>query len=424
MHYLTISFTHKNTTLEIREQLAYNNDTALLDSLQRITAHEHINEVFLVSTCNRMEVVCSCKYVEAATIHVLATIAAYSGLSLQELERRADIFDDHGAIHHLFSVASSLDSMVVGETQIAGQLKDAFRLASQHGYCGPKLARAVHYAFKCAAEVRNVTDISSGATSVASVAVAKAAKIAGTLADKKALVIGVGDMSVICAKTLQRHGASITIMNRTRAKAEKLALTCNAAVRTYEELPHAVNEYELLFTSTGALDPIITDAMIQDTSFERYWFDMAVPRDIELHKRHEDVQLFVVDDLKTIVDENMSLKENEARQAFAIVGRHTKAFFEWLKTLAIEPLIKELYARAFDAAKIESTRAISKRFVPKSYEENLQKTCEQSLKRFLHDLTQQMRVSSKASESDTMIEALKQILDVQDEDYIIHKERK
>ncbi len=423
MHYLTISFTHKNTTLDIRERLSYSEDAHILACLGKITSHSQINETFLVSTCNRMEVVCSCKSVIDATEHILTTISERSGIGIEELEGRADIFDDQGAIHHLFSVASSLDSMVVGETQIAGQLKDAFRFASAHGYCGPKLARAVHYAFKCAAEVRNVTDISSGGTSVASVAVAKAAEVLGSLEGKRALIIGAGDMSVISAKTLQRHNANVTIMNRTRSKAEEIALTCNAAVRAFEELPHALLEYDLIFTATGSLQPIITDAMVGVTSHERYWFDMAVPRDIEIRSRG-DVHLYVVDDLKTIVDENMSLREDEARAAFAIVGRHTIAFFEWLKTLSIEPLIKELYARGTDAAQKEAQRVVSKHFVPEAYEENVRKACEQSIKRFLHDMVTQMRLSVRDSKSENMIETLKQMLEIPDEDFIIHKERK
>ncbi|MBN2894959.1 MAG: glutamyl-tRNA reductase [Campylobacterales bacterium] len=422
MHYLTVSYTHKNTTLEIRERLAYSNDHEIIASLAALTAFASINEAFLVSTCNRMEIVCSCSDVERASDEIVSMLSKHSRLDKEELERRADIFDDEGAIHHLFSVASSLDSMVVGETQIAGQLKDAFRFATMHGYAGPKLARAVHYAFKCAAEVRNVTDISSGATSVASVAVAKAAQLLGSLKGRSALVIGAGDMSVISAKTLQRHGAQITIMNRTRAKAEALALTCNAKVRSYSELFHAINDYELLFTSTGSLEPIITNAMVQTVSFERYWFDMAVPRDIAVGK-HEGLHLFVVDDLKTIVDENLSLREDEAREAFLIVGRHTVAFFEWLKTQSIEPLIKELYARAHDAAAAEAQRAVSAHYFPKNMQANVEKACEQSIKRFLHEMVVQMRRCVRDASSDTMIEALRQMLEVKDEDFITHKER-
>jgi len=423
MHYLTISFTHKNSTLEIREKLAFIDDNALSNYLEKVHAHEIVNEAFLVSTCNRIEIVLSCRDVDIATKHSLKILSEHSGITLEELERRADIFDDQGAIHHLFSVASSLDSMVVGETQIAGQLKDAYRFAIDKGFCHQKLERAVHYAFKCAAEVRNVTDISSGATSVASVAVAKAHEVVGSLSGKRALVIGAGDMSVISAKTLQRHDAEITIMNRTRLKAEEIALTCKARVRNYDELFHAINEYDLIFTSTGSLEPIITDAMVSDCSFDRYWFDMAVPRDINVKKR-SDLQIFVVDDLKTIVDENMSLREDEARAAFSIVGRHTMNFFEGLKSLSIEPLIKELYMRGVDAAKAETERVINKCYIPQEYKENLQKACEQSIKRLLHDLSSQMRQSVQESKSDSIISSLKKILNESDEDNIIHKERK
>ncbi|MEA1920119.1 MAG: glutamyl-tRNA reductase [Campylobacterota bacterium] len=421
MHYLTISFTHKNSTLEIREKLAFNGDDELKQCLENIQANAMINESFIVSTCNRMEIVSSCKDVDTATRHILAMLSKHSGITFDEIERRADVFDDQGAIHHLFSVASSLDSMVVGETQIAGQLKDAYRFAMDHGFCHQKLERAVHYAFKCAAEVRNVTDISSGATSIASVAVAKADEVVGSLVGKRALIIGAGEMSVISAKTLQRHDAEITIMNRTRAKAEEIALTCKARVRNYDEIFHAINEYDLIFTSTGSLDPIITESMVADCSFERYWFDMAVPRDINVRDR-EDLHIFVVDDLKSIVDDNMSLREDEARAAFSIVGRHTMGFFDWLKCLSIEPLIKELYLRGYDAAKTETQRVINKHYLPKAYEENIQKACEQTVKRLLHDLSSQMRIS--VQESDGMITSLKKMLDESDEDNIIHKEPK
>ncbi len=413
MHYLTISFTHKNSTLEIREKLSFNGDDELIKCLKDIQSHEMINESFLVSTCNRIEIVLSCKDIIDATKHSINALAKHSAISYSELEKRADVFDDQGAIHHLFSVASSLDSMVVGETQIAGQLKDAYRFALDNGFCSQKLERAVHYAFKCAAEVRNVTDISSGATSVASVAVAKAHEVIGSLSGKKALVIGAGDMSVISAKTLQRHDAEITIMNRTRAKAEEIALTCKARVRNYDEIFHAINEYDLIFTSTGSLEPIITEAMVSDCSFERYWFDMAVPRDIDVKKR-SDLHIYVVDDLKTIVDENLSLREDEARAAFSIVGRHTMNFFDALKSLSIEPLIKELYIRAFEAAKAETARVIDKKFIPKEYEKNLQKACEQSIKRLLHDMSKQMRLSVNESKSDAAVESLKNIIHKED----------
>lgn len=405
MHYLNISFSHKNSTLEIREKLTYKDDLALKACLAKLNSGESINESVLISTCNRMEVLCSCSDIAMATQHIFEMLAARSGISIEELEGRADIYDDSSAIHHLFSVASSLDSMVVGETQIAGQLKDAFRFSYDNGFCGQKLARAMHNAFKCAAKVRNATDISSKPVSIASVAVAKLKSVLESVEGKKALVIGVGEMSEITAKHLSSNGADVYIMNRTKYKAQKLADECGVKVLDYSELPNAVNEFEILFSATSASEPIITDEIIKQCDFDRYWFDMAVPRDINYHKG-ERINLYVIDDLKNIVDENMSLREDGARKAHGIIGRSTVEFFEWLDTLNIEPMIKEIYEKAFEAAKAESDRVIKKGYIPKEYEAQIRKMSEQVMKRFLHQMSSKMRSVSEESKSDMVTSAL------------------
>ncbi|OHE07757.1 MAG: glutamyl-tRNA reductase, partial [Sulfurimonas sp. RIFCSPLOWO2_12_FULL_34_6] len=351
------------------------------------------------------EVLCSCSDIASATQYIFEILAARSGISIDELEGRADIFDDSSAIHHLFSVASSLDSMVIGETQIAGQLKDAFRFSYDNGFCSQKLARAMHHAFKCAAKVRNATDISSKPVSIASVAVAKLKSVLDSVHGKKALVIGVGEMSEITAKHLISNGADVYIMNRTKEKAFALAQECGCKVLDMDELPNAVNEFEILFTATSASEPIITDAIIKPCDFERYWFDMAVPRDINYHKG-ERISLYVVDDLKNIVDENMSLREDGARKAHGIIGRSTVEFFEWLDTLNIEPMIKEIYQKAFEAARVESQRVIKNWYIPKEYEAQVHKMSEQVMKRFLHQMSSKMRSVSEESKSDMVTSAL------------------
>jgi glutamyl-tRNA reductase len=405
MHYLNISFSHKNSTLDVREKLSYKDDAALKACLAKLNSGEAINESVLISTCNRMEVLCSCSDIAAATQHIFEMLAARSAISIDELEGRADIYDDSSAIHHLFSVASSLDSMVIGETQIAGQLKDAFRFSYDNGFCGQKLARAMHHAFKCAAKVRNATDISSKPVSIASVAVSKLKSVLDSVNGKKALVIGVGEMSEITAKHLSSNGADVYIMNRTKFKAQKLADECGVKVLDFDELPNAINEFEILFTATSAPEPIITDDIIKPCDFERYWFDMAVPRDINYHKG-DRINLYVVDDLKSIVDQNISLREDGARKAHGIIGRSTVEFFEWLDTLNIEPMIKEIYQKAFEAAKRESDRVIKKGFIPKEYEAEIRKMSEQVMKRFLHEMTSKMRSVSEESKSDMVTSAL------------------
>ena len=406
MHYLLVSFSHKNSTIAQREKLAFNDDLAKKMMLEKINAHPNIDESMILSTCNRMEIYCSCSHVEEASEHLLGLLSSYSKTPVDELKSRADILDNYGAIHHFFSVASSLDSMVVGETQIAGQLKDAFKLSNENGYCSLKLSRALQSAQKCAAEIRNATDISSRPVSIASVAVGKARECVGGFEGKKVLVIGSGEMSVITCKHLSSQGADVTIMNRTFSKAEAIAVECGAKVRSFEEIRYAINVYPILFTSTGSLSAIITDEMIESCSYDRYWFDMAVPRDIECHTKEWGIHLFVIDDLKDIVSANIAMREDEARASFVLISRHTAAFFEWLKALSIEPLIKNIYMRAYESAQAETVRVIENNFLPREYEEVLHKATTQALKRFLHPITEQMRSHSDPMRTDALLEAL------------------
>ena len=409
MHYLTISFTHKNSTIEIREKLSFSEDDQLKECLSKLNSSNFIHESILISTCNRMEVFISCSSVMGATEHIFKLLSERSGIHIEELEGRADIFNDQGAIHHLFSVTSSLDSLVVGETQIAGQLKDAFRFSYDNGYCGQKLSRAMHYAFRCAAEIRNLTNISSKPVSIASVAVAKLRDILNDLEGKKALVIGVGEMSEITAKHLISNGVHVDIINRTREHAEQLAITCGAKVKDFGDLPRLINEYEILFTATSSKEPIITDDIIESQLFQRYWFDMALPRDISF-SHGENINLYVIDDLKSIVSENMTLREDEAKRSYAIIGRQTMQFYEWLRTLSVEPLIKDIYEHAQYAAQKETERVLSRGYLPKEYEKEILKMNQQVLKRFLHDITHKIRQISGESNADTMIESLKFLL--------------
>jgi len=409
MHYLNISFTHKNATLEVREKLSYQDDESKRGCLRVLLESDAIAEAILISTCNRMEVLCNCSDIPKATEHIFSMLASRSGLSLEELHEHADVFDDSSAIHHLFSVAASLDSMVIGETQIVGQLKDAFRFAYDNHFCGKKLARAMKSAFKCAAKVRNATDISSKPVSMASVAVNKLKSLVENLEGRKALIIGVGEMSEITAKHLVSAGADVYIMNRTHHKAEELAKECNANVVAFSELKSALNSFEILYTATSSYEPIITDEIIEECDFERYWFDLALPRDISC-RENEHIHLYVIDDLKIIVDENLNARENAARAAHAIIGRGIVEFFEWLNTQDVEPLIKEIYAKASKAAEEETQRVIKSGYIPKEYEKEAQKMCEQVLKRFLHEFTSNMRSASEDAHTELLSGAMAAIM--------------
>ncbi len=413
MHYLVVSFTHKNSTIEIREKLAYSTDEEKERCLKALNGCEAIDEAMILSTCNRIEVMCSSTNTAAASDLIFTLLSKNSSLAFDELRRRADIFEDEGAIHHIFSVASSLDSLVVGETQIAGQLKDAHRFSYTKNYCASKLSHVLNFAFKCAAEIRNASDISSRPVSIASVAVSKAKRLVPTLKGKKALVIGSGEMSLISAKNLSNAGANVTIINRTRSKAEEIAEVCSADVMVddYENLDALINLNEFIFTATSAPNAIINNSNIYHCNFKRYWFDMAIPRDISF-SNFDDIELFVVDDLESIVQENITMREDEAKHSYILIAQYTTKFYEDLKRLSVEPIIKEIYFRAKEAATEESLRVIENGYIAKEYEKELHKACEQTLKRFLHSMTQKIRDVAHQEQSDELMQSLRFMLEI------------
>ena len=408
MHYLTVSLSHKNSDIEIREKFTYT-DEEKEGCLKRLIQSPVISEAMLLATCNRMEIYVCCSDIDEALKHIMTLLTFKGGLSAEFIKETAEIVDDSSAIHHLFAVASSIDSMVVGETQIAGQLKDAFRFSHERGFSSKKISRALSHAFKCAAKVRNFTDISSKPVSVASVAIGQIKAKVEDLSDKKALIIGVGEMSEICAKHLVSDGVDTYITNRTKNKAESLAVECNAKVYDFGNLDKAINEFDIIFTATSATYPIITNDLVEETAFKRFWFDLAIPRDIEVSQR-ENIDIFVVDDIKDIIDANRAEREQYVRQAHGIVGRSVVEFFEWLDALNVEPLIKEIYKKADAAVEIETQRAIKKGFIPKDCEYEAKKMAQQALKRFMHDMTKKMREASPEAKSDTVTGAMQYVV--------------
>jgi len=414
MHYLVISFSHKNTDIKTREKLAFNSDEKLENFLELLTSYKNINEAIVLSTCNRVEIILNAKEVIETSDFVLGEVAKFSKLEINELTGRADIFEDNGAIHHLFMVASSLDSLVIGETQIAGQLKDAFNFSYVRGKCSQKLSRVMHYAFKCAAKVRNSTDISKNPVSVASSAVSKAKDIlGGELGGYTALVIGAGEMSLLTIKHLINSGCNVILINRDLEKAKELADEFGESVRSepFSKLPDFINRYRILFSATGAPHSIITKDMVEDRNFKRYWFDIAMPMDIDDIDR-EDIYIYRVDDLKDIVSKNLALREEQAKIAYSIIGEFTKDFFKWLQSLAIEPIIKEIRCEAKNIIEDIVKRDINKGHLPEDYEKNIKKTLENAFNKFLHSPTKKLKNISDEPISDSIVEAMKFVFDI------------
>lgn len=405
--YYCISFTHKNTDLSLRERLSFSDEAKKNEFLRLLSIHENIEECLVISTCNRVEIVAYVK--EACAEYIIKSLALLCNVDKESLVQKADIFEDSGAIHHLFSVASSLDSLVVGETQIAGQLKDAFAFALKNNFCAVHLSRAIHSAFKCAAKVRNETQISKNPISVASVAVAKAKELL-PLEGKSAIVIGAGEMGELAAKHLIAAGARVIILNRDIEKAHILCerLGVLSECDSLNNLKKYLDEYELFFSATNASSAIITNSLIDEVSHKRYFFDIAVPRDIDVSE-NEKVSVFAVDDLEVVVRKNLALREQEARMAYGIIGRETAEFFRYLNDLALTPIIKAIRLQAKECANKQLQIALDKGYLKHSDEEEARKLIHQVFKAFLHTPTINLKHLQGKMQSDTVINAMRYI---------------
>jgi glutamyl-tRNA reductase len=417
MYYQVMSFSHKNCDQGMREKLAFANDGENIDMLNQLVEFDFIHEAFIVSTCNRVEIVVATRDNFSSYHTILGLMSQKSELNFYELKSSVACYDDEEAVQHIFAVVSSLDSLVVGESQITGQVKEAFMIAHRNGTAGRKLNRIISYAVKCAAEVRNITNISQNPISIASVAVSQAHKLLGdNMSGMTAVVIGAGEMGVLAAKHLLRAGCDVILMGRDLEKIEPIAqkLGENVKAAPMEKLQKYLNRYRLFFTATSAKDPIITQELIENETLPRLWFDMAIPRDIE-EMELENLQLFRIDDLRTISQDNHALREEQAVRAAEIVEKYKEEFYAWLRALSIEPVIKEMREQVNEAIDVEMQRALKKGFVPKEAEENMRKMAEQMFKRFLHEPTQNLRHSSADKNNSNCIESVKKMFNIDTE---------
>ncbi|MBX7490755.1 glutamyl-tRNA reductase [Helicobacter turcicus] len=429
MDYYILSYSHKNTDIATREKLSLDiKNPKTAEFLKDLVSNKFITEAVILSTCNRIEFILNVQNSPKAEEFLLDKLSVFSGIALENLKEHADSYENVSAIHHLFSVASSLDSLVVGETQIAGQLKSAFKFSYEAGCCGLYLSRAIHFAFRCAASVRNSTSISQNSVSVASTAVAKAKEILGSLEGREALVIGAGEMSAICAKHLASANCAVILINRDFQNAENICKSViegnqNAKIRveSFKDIGKYINTIPLLFSATGAPHTIITLDMVVKKDWNRYWFDLAMPRDIahDIMDVQGNVQIFAVDDLEDIVRKNLALREEQARIAYGIVGRCTQEFFNWLQTLNVEPLIKTIRALAKDSALKELQKGIIKGYLPKDYEKNIEKTLHNAFNTFLHRLTINLKSVSNTPKGDSVVESLRFLFGEESEDKML-----
>jgi glutamyl-tRNA reductase len=337
--------------VELRERLDFAS-RGLEQAVRALTQRRHATEAVIVSTCNRSELYVACENAAAGGEDLIAFLSEFHKLPADRIRPHLYSHIDHDAARHLFRVASGLDSLVVGEPQILGQIKGAFATATSIESAGPLLNRLFHWAFGVGKRVRSETALAEGAVSVSYAAVNLARKIFGQLAGRRVLVIGAGEMGKLTALHLKAQGvASIAITSRTLAHAQELADEVGGAVTSWDLLPQAIAEADIVITVTGAATPILSKAgvaaaMPASRMRPLFLIDIAVPRDVDPRAADiEQVFLYNIDDLQAIVRENLEKRGSEIGRAEQIVEEEVQKFVTWHRSREAVPTIVALRRR-------------------------------------------------------------------------------
>jgi glutamyl-tRNA reductase len=345
MRFQLIGVNHKSAPLEVRERLAIP-ESRLPDTCRELTAYPGIEEGMVISTCNRVEVI---THTVNGHADLRGFLQDHFHLKPEELDPHLYEFREKDAVRHLFRVASSLDSMVLGEPQILGQVKEAYTAARSVGAVQSSLERLLQTTFTVAKRVRTETQIGSASVSIASVAVDLAKKIFGSLDGKTVLLVGAGKMSELAARHLIQQGAnSILIANRTFDRAVHLAQTFRGRAVRFEDLHAVADQADILITSTGAAQPIFRREHAQQFLHRRrnrpmFYIDIAVPRDVSPDgNRLEGAFVYDIDDLQSVTASHMHERSREAMQAEGIVQAEVERFANGQQTLSAVPAIVSL----------------------------------------------------------------------------------
>jgi glutamyl-tRNA reductase len=362
---LTIGMNHETAPVELRERFAFA-DEAIDDIMNDLRAIKNIKESLLISTCNRFEILLTTEKGDDAKASITQFLSHLSGIPKQELEPTLYVYENHEAIRHIFRVGASLDSMVLGEPQILGQVKDAYRAAVQHKSSSVILNRLMHKTFSLAKKIRTETDIADSPVSISFAAVELAKKIFGDLKGKKSLLIGAGEMAELAATYLLSNQIDrILVANRTFAKAVELADQFRGTAISFDEIAQQLQEVDIVISSTGSSEPVIFERQVRETMRSRknrplFFIDIAVPRDVEPHvNRIENVFLYDIDDLKGVVDSNIEKRKKAAVKAERIVEEGVIKFSQWLKTLEVVPTIVALQDKCEEIRRIELKKTLS-----------------------------------------------------------------
>ncbi len=350
MTLLAVGINYNTAPVSIRERLSYPADT-LCNSLKELGQVQGISEAAILSTCNRTEFYCTANSTDEK--YLVDWVADTKKINSENLRPYLYTHYDNQLIRHMFRVACGLDSMILGEPQILGQMKSAYQAAYKAGTLGKNLGKLFQQTFSAAKKVRTDTSIGSSPVSVAFAAVQLAQQIFDKLTDQTAVLIGAGETIELTARHLKQQGVGrIIIANRTHAKAQALAEQFNGTAITLAELPLYLAEADIVISSTASQLPILGKGSVESALKKRrykpmFMVDLAVPRDIEAEvEQLRDVYLYTVDDLQHTIDQNMDSRRRAAAQAEEIIDTQVDHFLGWLRAQSAQTTIRDYRLQA------------------------------------------------------------------------------
>ncbi|MGB5809567.1 MAG: glutamyl-tRNA reductase [Polyangiales bacterium] len=414
--FLVVGLSHRTAPVEVRERLAVSPGN-LEDELRRIAERSGFDEAILISTCNRVELYATSEDTNGALQRARDTLAA----RLPEDTSHDVLYAELGVavVRHVFRVASSLDSLVVGEPQILGQVKEAYDAARGAGTAGTLLGRCFSQAFSTAKRVRHETGIAEGTVSVSSIACELAKKIFGHLDGRRTLLLGAGDMGEAAAKSLRQTGTQLHVTNRSEDRAQALAAACGGRAVPYEQLAAELVDADVVIASTASPKFILTPELMRGVVRSRrhrplFIIDIAVPRDVDPRVGTMDnVFVYDVDDLQQVAEENLAVRAREAAGAERIIEEEVDSFLSWRRSLELAPTIVALRAQFGQVAEEELKRALARlHSISESDREVLEAMSRSMVNKLLHNPMTQLKIGAGEPDGARMIDAARRLFGI------------
>ncbi|WP_410499401.1 glutamyl-tRNA reductase [Chitinibacter sp. S2-10] len=417
MNFVVLGLNYQTAPLAVRERLAFNPEE--IDSaLTELLALKGVTEAAIVSTCNRTEIYCNVRELETVTYW----LASNRNQDINSITPHLYTHQGEAAARHAYRVACGLDSMVVGETQILGQLKDAERTAREAGSLGTLLNGVFQRTFSVAKEVRSQTKIGAASVSMAAASVRLAERIFPSIAECKVLFIGAGEMIELCATHFAaHHPAKMTVANRTLERGQVLASQLGGEAIVLTELPERIHEFDVVISSTAAPLPIVGKGMIERALKARrrrpmFIVDLAVPRDVESEVGElDDAYLYTVDDLAQVVQQGMASRSAEVASAEAMVNNKVKEFGSWLASRAMVPTIRDLRDHADRISRAEVQKAQKKLANGEDPQQVIEQLAQQLSNKFLHAPLATLN-SASTDEQETLVNLVRRLYRLHDSD--------